>query len=71
MVGMSDRDEIGGGGGGCMSCRLHGWGEVKPPVEQQSDESDLRCERPHCGYCVEHGGHAWNQEGYFGIIAVI
>lgn len=40
-------------------------------MEQQGDVSNLHPKKPHCGYSVEHGGHAWNEEAYLGAIAVV
>lgn len=40
-------------------------------MEQQGDVCDSHCKKPHCGSCVEHGGHAWNEEGYLGTVAVV
>lgn len=40
---------------------LPGGGKGNHWKEPQSDVPDLYCRKPHCGYCVENVGHAWNQ----------
>lgn len=66
-------DEIMECGGGAHHVSPDRWRERKSSddFEQESDVSDLHYKKHSYSYCVENEGHAWNQEGQVGAIAVV